>query len=240
MTPHSYSLNCDLGEGVAHEPLIIPWIDVASVACGGHFGDSDSIQETLTLAKRFGKKVGAHPSYPDLENFGRKTMEIEPELLIRSLREQIQLFLDVVKKVQMTVDHIKFHGALYNDAAEKSELALLVAVFLKNEFPNIPLFVPPHSEIQKAALEKGLPIRLEIFGDRAYQTNYKLLSRSEENSLFTDKKRVISHLESIIEFHQIQTWKGELIPIQANTICIHGDNPGIMEFLPSIRDRFWK
>lgn len=240
MSPNSYSLNCDLGEGVAKESLIIPFIDLASVACGGHCGDQDSIRETLTLVKRFGKKAGAHPSYPDRENFGRKTMDLKSEVLIQSIREQLELFIDVAEKEQINMDHIKFHGALYNDAAEKRELAILLVSFLKNEFPNITLFVPPHSEIEKAAKELNLPFKLEVFGDRAYRNNYKLLSRSDENSLFTKKKQVISHLKLIIEFNQIQTTTGELIPIQADTICIHGDNPGILEFLPFVRDQFWK
>jgi len=240
MSPNSYSLNCDLGEGVASEPSIIPWIDLASVACGGHCGDQNSIRETLTLVKRFGKKAGAHPSYPDWENFGRKTIDIKPEVLIQSLREQLGLFLDVAEKEQIGMDHIKFHGALYNDSTEKRELAFLLVNFLKNEFPNIPLFLPPHSEIEKAAKELNLPFKLEVFGDRAYRNNYKLLSRTAKDSLFTQKKQVISHLKSIIQYNLIQTSTGELLPIQADTICLHGDNPGIVEFLPFVRDQFWK
>lgn len=240
MSPHSYSLNCDLGEGVTNESLIIPWIDLASVACGGHCGDQHSIQETLTLVKIFGKKAGAHPSYPDWENFGRSTMDIKPEVLIQSLREQLGLFLDVAEKEKIGMDHIKFHGALYNDSAEKRELAYLLVNFIKNEFPSIPLFLPPHSEIEKAAKKVEIPFKLEVFGDRAYRNNYKLLSRRDKDSLFTQKKQVIFHLKSIIELNQIQTTAGELLPIQADTICIHGDNPGIGEFLPFIRDQFWK
>lgn len=235
-----YTLNCDLGEGMKNEASIIPFIDLASVACGGHFGDRNSIRETLTLIKRLGKKAGAHPSYPDRENFGRNSMLIEPEVLIQSLRNQILLFIEVDEQEEIGCDHIKFHGALYNDAAENQDLALALALFLKREFPEIPLFVPPHSEIQKAAKELDLPHKLEVFGDRAYRNDYKLLSRSVENSLFTQKKQVISHMESILEHKQIQTTTGDFIPIQADTICFHGDNPGIMEFLPFVRDQFWK
>lgn len=234
------TLNCDLGEGIANEASIIPFIDLASVACGGHFGNEDSIRDTLILVKRFGKKAGAHPSYPDKENFGRKSLVIAPEVLIQSLRDQLRLFFDAAEKEKISVDHIKFHGALYNDAAEDYPFALLLGDFLKREFPNIPLFVPPNSEIESVAKELNLPFKLEVFGDRAYRIDYKLLSRSDKNSLFTQKKQVISHMESILEHKQIQTATGDLIPIEADTICIHGDNPGIMEFLPFVRDRFWK
>jgi UPF0271 protein len=185
------------------------------------------------------KKAGAHPSYPDPENFGRKSLSMQPLQLIDSLRDQIKLFLKIAAEEKLTIDHIKFHGALYNDAAENEELASHLVNFLKLDFDQIPLFVPPHSEIEKAAIEVGLPIRYEIFGDRAYHANYKLVSRSIENSLFTKRNQVISHLESILNTGKIKSITGELIPIQADTICFHGDNPGIMEILPFARDHFW-
>jgi 5-oxoprolinase (ATP-hydrolysing) subunit A len=239
MSKSTYTINCDLGEGVSNEALILPFIDVASVACGGHFGDKESISKTLSLVKAQGKKAGAHPSYPDRENFGRKSISIPVFQLIDSLRTQITLFLQVCEDENQPIDHIKFHGALYNDAAESPELAFELVNFLKEEFEHIPLFVPPHSEIQKAAISKNLPIRLEIFGDRAYQANYRLVSRSIQGSLFTDKTEVVSHLESLMNSEKIKTYSGEFIPICADTICFHGDNPGIMEILPFVRNRFW-
>lgn len=236
----SYTINCDLGEGVPHEAQIIPWIDLASIACGGHYGDQDSLKETLGLVKKFGKKAGAHPSYPDLENFGRKTLEIDPKTLTHSLSDQIGLFVEVAKSVEIEFDHIKFHGALYNDAAENLGLSEVLVDFLKSDFPNIPLLVPPQSELERVAKKFQLPIRLEIFGDRAYLNNYKLVSRKIEYSLFTQVNQVVSHLESIFNSGQIKTFSGEMIPIKANTLCFHGDNPGILEFLPQVRQRFWK
>ncbi|OOG73768.1 LamB/YcsF family protein [Algoriphagus sp. A40] len=240
MSLPSFTINCDLGEGMPNEAQIIPLIDLASVACGGHFGDRNTIKTTLDLVRKSGKKAGAHPSYPDLQNFGRKSLDIKPNELLQSLHDQIGLFLDVAKAENVPADHIKFHGALYNDAAENPMLAEILIDFLKRNFADIPLFVPPHSEIEKAAMESNLPIRLEIFGDRAYQDNYNLVSRNAENSLFTQTHQVISHLDSIITLGQIRTSSGGMIPVKADTICFHGDNPGIMEFLPIVRDRFWK
>ena len=234
------TVNCDLGEGMPNEPQIIPWIDLASVACGGHFGDKGTIASTLELVRKYGKKAGAHPSYPDRLNFGRKSLDIKPGELIQSLWDQIGLFKEEAAKKEIHVDHIKFHGALYNDAAENPELAQILVEFLERNFPNIPLFVPPHSEIEKIALGAKLPVRLEVFGDRAYEDNYKLVSRKIENSLFTQTNHVVSHLESILNFGQIRTFSGGLIPVKADTLCFHGDNPGIMDFLPLVRDRFWK
>jgi UPF0271 protein len=240
MSKPSLTLNCDLGEGINNEAEIIPLIDLASVACGGHYGDHESIRETLSLVKRFGKKAGAHPSYPDRKNFGRKSIILPPQDLIQSLQEQISLFVDVSKSEKNFMDHIKFHGALYNDAAENHDLAVILVGFLKNEYPLTPLFVPPNSEIERVALKARHPIKLEVFADRSYLENYKLVSRSVENSLFTKKNLVISHLEFMIDQGKIRTHSGALIPIKADTICIHGDNPGLMEFLPFVRRKFWK
>lgn len=240
MSANLYTINCDLGEGIPNEAQVIPLIDLASVACGGHFGDRNTIESTLELVRKSGKKAGAHPSYPDKKNFGRHSLDIKAEALIQSLGDQIGLFMEVAKAENMPVDHIKFHGALYNDAAENHELAQTLVEFLKRNFPEIPLFVPPHSEIEKAAIEDQLPFRLEVFGDRAYQDNYKLVSRKAEHSLFTQTHQVTSHLENIINLGQIKTYSGMMIPVKADTLCFHGDNPGIMEFLPQVRDRFWK
>jgi UPF0271 protein len=235
----NYTLNCDLGEGVDHETLIIPWIDVASIACGGHFGDRNTIQTSLDLVRKFKKEAGAHPSYPDQENFGRKTLNISHEELIDSISEQLNMYEEITTSRRIPMDHIKFHGALYNDAALDPELAEVLVIFLKLTFPDIPLFVPPHSELQRAASRHGLPIRLEIFGDRAYLSDYQLVDRSKDNSLFTQTAQVMSHLESILLLGQIKTYSGHLISVHADTLCFHGDNPGILEFLPLVRERFF-
>lgn len=239
--PHpQYTINCDLGEGIPNEVSIIPLIDLASVACGGHCGNRDSISVTLKAVKEFGKKAGAHPSFPDRENFGRKSLTMQPKELLESLKAQILLFLEVAEEEKVEIDHIKFHGALYNDAAENENLANILTDFLHKEFPKIILFVPPHSELEKASIRKGIPIKLEVFGDRAYLDNFKLVSRTLEKSLFSQPNQVISQLDSIINQKMIRTYSGGSIPIQADTICFHGDNPGIMEFLPLIRNQFWK
>lgn len=239
MHPNRYTINCDLGEGVARENEIVPLIDRASIACGGHIGDHESIQQTLRLVKSFGKKAGAHPSYPDRENFGRKSIQIPIQSLLDSISAQLRLFQEVADSENVEMDHIKFHGALYNDAADQSALALALVGFLKEEFPKVPLLVPPHSELEKIALKDGLSIQREIFGDRAYLSNYRLAGRSLPHSLFTTENEVISHLDAIFHQGQILTISGDLIPIQADTVCFHGDNPGVLDFLPPVISRFW-
>lgn len=233
-------INCDLGEGIPGESQIILLIDAASVACGGHFGDGDSIRETLMICKGYGKKAGAHPSYPDLENFGRKSLGIPIDELLNSLLNQIQLFLKVADELDFYIDHIKFHGALYNDAAAKPELANSLTDFLSGHFPSIPIFVPPHSQMEHFAKAKNLKFRLEIFGDRAYEDDFSLASRAKSGSLLTDSNAIIRHLEPVFDRGELISISGNSLPVQADTICFHGDNPGLFEFLPIIRNRFWK
>jgi 5-oxoprolinase (ATP-hydrolysing) subunit A len=231
-------INCDLGEGIPNEEMVFPWIDVASIACGGHYGTEESIEKSLSLAKIFKKQVGAHPSYPDLENFGRKSISISQVDLAENLSSQIHLFLSVSTRLNLDMDHIKFHGALYNDAAKDAGLADFLTDFLSEEFPTIPVFVPPHSFMQEFAKKKNLPHRLEIFGDRAYLDNYQLAPRTMAGSLFTDVEVVEKHLKTIFLNAQIKTIQGNLIEVQADTLCFHGDNPGILDFLPKIRQTY--
>jgi len=233
-------INCDLGEGILGEPQIIPLIDAASVACGGHFGDGNSIRETLMICKSYGKKAGAHPSYPDLENFGRKSLNIPIDELFNSLLNQIQLFLNIADKLDFPIDHIKFHGALYNDAAAKPELANSLTDFLSRHFPSVPIFVPPHSQMEYFAKEKNLKFRLEIFGDRAYEDDFSLVSRAKSGSLLTSSDAIIRHLEPVFNRSELISISGNSLPVKTDTVCFHGDNPGLFEFLPIIRNRFWK
>ncbi|MFC3414816.1 LamB/YcsF family protein [Algoriphagus hitonicola] len=234
-----FEINCDLGEGIANEDLVLPFIDAASVACGGHIGDAHSMRNTLKRCIDFGKKAGAHPSYPDPQNFGRKSLIISDKKLLESLQRQIDVFLTIAGQLQVPIDHIKFHGALYNDAAKKTELAEVLCEFISENYPSVPLFVPPHSAIEKVAKEKEIPIKRELFGDRAYTDNYLLLSRSKEHALFTELAEVESHLKAIIEDGIIESNSGKKLPITAETICFHGDNPGILSFLPIIRQKWW-
>lgn len=239
MEPVHLTVNCDLGEGVPHEELLFPLIDVASVACGGHFGNRQTLNSTLSLAKKFGKRAGAHPSYADPENFGRKSMTLTPAELDSSIVSQLHLFEDEAKKLEMEFDHIKFHGALYNDLAKNLILAEQLCKLIFQSYPKIPLFVPPFSQLEKAALNQGIPIRREVFGDRRYQSSYQLTGRDQPGALLTELKQVEEQLQGILHHSQLQADTGEFLPIQADTLCFHGDNPGIHHFLPYLREKYW-
>jgi len=232
-------INCDLGEGIASEEAIFPYLDVASLACGGHFGNINTLNASMALAKRFGKKVGAHPSYPDLANFGRLSMQLPPAVLLATLEAQISLFVKAAQESALTMDHIKFHGALYNDIAKDASLASLLTDFLGSNYPGIPVFVPPNSEMERQVLEKGLPFRREVFADRAYLINYQLSPRGTIGALLSTRAAVEHQVRSILLERQLQTPSGILLPITADTLCFHGDNPGIVAFLPYLRTTYW-
>lgn len=232
-------INCDLGEGVPWEEQIFPFIDVASLACGGHFGTQESLDASLALAIKYGKKVGAHPSYPDQANFGRVTLIMPKEELLMKIAEQIDLFVSRASILRLPMDHIKFHGALYNDAAKDLNLAKLLTRFLKENYPETPLLVPPHSELENQAKANGLSIRLEVFADRAYLADYLLSPRSQEGSLLKDITSVEPQVKRLLLEGELLCLEGIRLPIHANTLCFHGDNPGIVEFLPILRKRYW-
>ncbi|MDR7130761.1 UPF0271 protein [Algoriphagus sp. 4150] len=232
-------INCDLGEGMPNEKQIFPLIDTASIACGGHFGDRNTISRSIELALLYKKKVGAHPSYPDPANFGRKTMKIAHKDLIKSILIQILKFEQLAEESGVTMDHIKFHGALYNDAASNEELADLLTDFIANHFHNTPIFTPPHSRLEKYIIEKGLIGRTEVFGDRGYLDDYQLMPRSIFGSHLTTEPEISAHLHTILDHGYLISNQGKKLKVKAQTICFHGDNPGITGFLPLIRQEFW-
>ncbi|MBB6328047.1 UPF0271 protein [Algoriphagus iocasae] len=232
-------INCDLGEGIKSEEAIFPWIDAASIACGGHIGDKKTIKNTLLLAKKFGKKAGAHPSYPDPENFGRKSMNISIKNLIESIQNQIENFRLVADDLNIHMDHIKFHGALYNDSAGNETLADQLTDYLKESFPKSIIFCPPNSFMESFSNEKDLKIKLEVFADRAYNPDFSLVSRSIPGSLMSDFDSISKHLEILFSEGKILTRTGEKLSVKADTLCFHGDNPGLNLFLPKIRNKWW-
>lgn len=234
----SLKINCDLGEGVADEAAIFPLLDSASIACGGHFGTIESITDSVKIAKSFNKKSGAHPSYPDKENFGRKSIKISNQDLKKTLLEQIDMFLKVVTSLNVKMDHIKFHGALYNDASKSKELAKFLADFLAEYYPETTIYTPPQSELLHFASKNNLNCFIEVFGDRTYLDNFQLLPRTHPNSLLIKERNVRDHLAPLLNEGKLISVSGKKLAVKADTVCFHGDNPGLKEFLPSIRKLF--
>lgn len=227
-------INCDLGEGLDNDEQVMPLLNSCNIGCGGHIGDESSIRKTIRLAKKHQVKIGAHPSYPDRENFGRKKMEIPILELKESIMAQLKLFEAICVEEQAIFHHIKPHGALYNEAAINHELAgMLVQIMMS--FPGIALYVPPNSVLERLALENHVPIITEAFADRTYNGNLTLVARNHAGALLTDPEAALEHVKHIVIDKIVKTIDGEFVPIKAETLCIHGDNPSALDILKTIR-----
>ena len=217
-------INCDVGEGVGNEAELMPYLSSCSIACGGHAGDKETIINTIQLALQHTVKIGAHPSFPDRENFGRKILEMPLVTLQMSLEQQINTILTNVSKLKGTLHHIKAHGALYNLSAIQNEYAQIVINAVKNTHPTAFLYVPYNSILQRMAVQQGLKIKVEAFADRNYHNDLTLVSRKESNALITDVTVLVEHLLKMIVKKRVLSVEGIEVKIEADTFCIHGDN----------------
>ncbi len=224
-------INCDVGEGLGNEIDLMPYISSCSIACGAHAGNEKTIIETIKLALQHTIKIGAHPSFPDKENFGRKIIDISPIDLQSSIENQIMLVNDNVQRLNGKLHHIKVHGALYNLSATNEEMAQLVINAVKNTVDDVFLYVPYNSVIQKMALKNNLKIKVEAFADRNYNTDLTLVSRKNENAIITDNQILIQHLLKMITQQKLISIDGVEMEIKADTFCFHGDNPNAKNLL---------
>jgi UPF0271 protein len=183
------------------------------------------------LAYQQGVKVGAHPSYPDKENFGRFSMDISSDELIRSVQEQLQVFTSILKKESIFLHHIKPHGALYNDMAKDSVLAKTFLTAIEKYKEIVFIYVPYGSAIEKESINQGFKIKYEAFGDRNYNSDLSLVSRNTINALIEEPKMVLQQIIHIAKKNQLRTVSNELVKIKADTYCIHSDTPSALQIL---------
>ena len=188
------NINCDLGEGLNNEHIIMPLIDSCNIACGGHAGDNGSMIECVEISIKNNVKIGAHPSYPDKINFGRKKIDISPSQLSYSIISQIESLETIAHSYGLELNHIKAHGALYNQMIVDTELSNFYLNTIKDFKNKCSLYIPYKSEIEKIALKKGFSIIYEVFGDRNYNDDLSLVSRNNENALITDPESVVNHI----------------------------------------------
>ncbi|NJB70081.1 UPF0271 protein [Saonia flava] len=224
-------INCDVGEGMGNEEKLFPFISSCNIACGGHAGDSNTMDEVVQLAIKNDIKIGAHPSYPDKANFGRISLNIPLLELQESIKKQINSLILVLKKNKAPLHHIKPHGALYNDIAMNLEMATVFLEAIEQYKEDVYLYVPYNSVIEELAKENGYKIKREAFGDRNYNADLGLVSRSLPNALITSPKDVMKHLLHMIKNQNIKTSDGEIVEIYADTYCIHGDTPNALKIL---------
>ena len=232
------NINCDLGEGLNNEHIIMPLINSCNIACGGHAGDSGSMIECVEISIKNNVKIGAHPSYPDKINFGRKKIDISPSELSYSIISQIESLETIADSYGLELNHIKAHGALYNQMIIDAELSNLYLDTIKDFKKKCSLYIPYKSEIEKIALKKGFSIIYEVFGDRNYNDDLSLVSRNNENALITDPESVVNHIKTIKETESVKTINGNFKKIKFDTICIHSDTNNSIEILKKINQEF--
>jgi UPF0271 protein len=222
-------LSADLGEGAPDEPEIWPLITSANVACGGHFGDTQSMTHAVARAREFGVRIGAHPSYPDRANFGRKSMSMPPDSLRATLIEQITALLDIGGKLH----HVKPHGALYNDAHKDRALAGIVIDAIRAIDDKLPIVCSDRSQMAAAARAAGTPVVREAFADRRYNADGSLVARSEPNSLL-DVDEAAAQAAMLANESTVIARDGSRITIPFDTICVHADMEHAVERLRAI------
>jgi len=231
----SIDINCDVGEGFANEEDLMPYLSSCSVACGAHAGDDNTIKETIKLALKYKVKVGAHPSFPDKENFGRVILDINEVQLQKSIENQInKVQTALFAQSGMDLNHVKIHGALYNLSAVDVKMAKLVINAFSKITSDAFLYVPYNSVIHKLALENNIKIKVEAFADRNYNSDLTLVSRKKSNAILIDPKKMAVHMLKMILENLVICGDGVAVKIEAQTYCFHSDNLGVKNNLKFI------
>jgi UPF0271 protein len=213
------TLNCDLGEGIGNDAELMPYIDEANIACGFHAGDAFTMRETVALCIQNGVKIGAHPSYLDRENFGRKEIELSSEEIYLLVKIQIETLKQIVENAGAKLNHVKPHGALYNTSAKNPEVAKAIAKAVKDVSKDLILFGLKGSLSIEVAQAMGLKTADEAFADRRYASDGSLTPRSQQGACFTEVQEVMEQVKKI----------------KADTWCIHGDGPHALEFAKALK-----
>lgn len=219
-------LNCDLGETHDGEldRQIMPFISSCNIACGGHFGNAQTMEQAVRLASEHGVAVGAHPSYPDRENFGREEMQLSEEKLRDSLLRQLDAFLSLCEKMGVTCRHVKPHGALYNVAARNESVAKLICEEITTLNDELKLFGLAHSKMESMAQNFGLSFVAEAFADRQYESNKTLMSRKKTGAVLNEQDTLIQAKELVMN-QRVQVGT-DWLTVRCETLCLHSDTEG--------------
>lgn len=214
-------LNCDLGEGIGNDEAIMPFITSANIACGFHAGDEKTMRETIRLAKKFNVNIGAHPSWEDRENFGRKEINLSAEEVERIVFYQIELLAKIAKEENVKLSHVKPHGALYNQAAKDIDLARAIARAVKKSSQELILVgLADSRSMTEAGIEMGLRVIGEGFPDRRYNLDGTLMLRTQRGAIIESPNDVANHA---IELIKNGIMFGDKV-VYVDTLCLHGDH----------------
>jgi len=227
-------INCDLGEGIGNDELIMPYISSANIACGYHAGDEKTMKQTVELCKKYSVAVGAHPSYPDKENFGRTDMLLHPGEIYELIVKQINCLEKIAAAADVPIHHVKPHGALYNMAARDKGLAPFVALAILDTNSKYLLYGLSGSYLVKEGKNLGVKTVNEVFADRTYKNDGSLTSRSKPGALIESTDAAIAQVLQMVKEGTVTSITGKKVPIIAETICIHGDGEHAVEFAKAI------
>jgi len=229
-------LNCDLGEGIGNEEALLTNISSANIACGYHAGNTTEMERMVDFCIKYGVAIGAHPSFADKENFGRTEMQLPLNEIYSLVINQLQLLDTIVKIKRVKLHHVKAHGALYNMAARQKDIATIIAKAVKDFDASLIYYGLSGSIMIDMAKQEGLYTANEVFADRTYQPDGTLTSRTLANALISDTASAIKQVQQIINEKSVTAFNGAIVPIQADTVCIHGDGAQAVEFAQELHN----
>ncbi len=239
-------INCDMGEGVLvntaegmrnADELIMPYISSANVACGAYAGNPVVIEHTIRLAVKHGVAIGAHPGFPDPKSFGRHPMVMPPEALTASLTEQINLVREIAVTCGVRLQYVKPHGALYNmEAADELLAQQLVEVIIRID-PELILYGLPGSATERVSKAAHLRFAAEVFADRAYNNDGSLVDRRLPGALLHNAEKITDRVLMMVQHGKVMSISGNPVNLRADTVCIHGDNPGAPDIVKVLSSR---
>lgn len=231
-------LNADLGEGCAQDRELLQIVSSVNIACGFHAGDAQTMLQSVRWAREFNVAMGAHPSFPDRENFGRSAMQLPPETVYAQMIYQIGALKGLVESEGGRLVHVKPHGMLYNQSAQQAALAEAIARAVKAVDPGLILVGLANSESIRIAQALELTTREEVFADRAYQADGSLVPRSQPGAMVESDEQAIAQTLSMIEQGRVQSLSGEWVSVKADTVCVHGDGTHALTFARELRKAF--
>ena len=235
------NINCDLGESsklhsTKNDPLLLEIVNSANIACGYHAGDKHTMEKTIEISKKNNVSIGAHPSFNDPENFGRRRLNLPTSEIKKLIIDQVNILSKIAEEKESRVTHIKPHGALNNMACENYDLAKIIADSIIEVNKNLIFLVPTGSEMEKAGKKLNLKVAAEIFADRNYEDDGNLVSRKKSNAMITDPEAAKKHVIKMVETQTINCYSGKQIPCDIDSICVHGDGKSAVTTAKEIKN----
>ena len=235
------NINCDLGESsklhsTENDPILLNIVNSANIACGYHAGDKATMEKTIEISKKNKVSVGAHPSFNDKENFGRKRLNLSNSEITKLIIEQINVLSEIAYNKKMKVTHVKPHGALNNMACEDYDLAKTISDSIIQVNKDLIFLVPTGSQMEIAGKKLGMKVAAEIFADRNYEDDGNLVSRTKKNAMITDPEVAKKHVIKMVENQSLNCYSGKQIPCEIDSICVHGDEESAVNTAKQIKE----